>query len=830
MGSKRDCFKVIKKEVFGGEVNDKMLRDIVDQIMDIKNTAGENQAMFRQMAAEKFKEIKELNIIQKKQKLTNRLRMKSALDVAQAHDNKGEGILASLVASTKQVIGGQDSVATRQAAYANKYSQALFGAIEESPIKEAFVAGDLDYDISQAIWNLNKGNDVGKMDPHVLDIAKKVIGFNKMLFQDMRNAMIPVRYLDSFVSKLNHNKNKLLDTGFKDWADEVLAMGLDPKMFGPKAKTVEQQTEVLREIYEGIIKGRDRVLNDDSILDETIVIGKTANMGSDLAASRSLRFKDGSAFAAYNEKYGDGTLLNSLSKNMNRQARQVALIDKLGSNPEAGLQALIQRMKKRNAGDEKALSQIKSMENRINNQFKHLTGQTNIPGGTTKESIGFALRLQQSLAKLGNAGIRSISNFAVTAGLIRSKTGKTFMGSLASSMYEFGKGLSKKQKMENARTSGIFFSNLANKMRDTMGSALTSGERNSARASMVMNTYFKYNLLNVMSEGIGTSFSTVMQVEIGKVHSLPFEKLPANMQGSLLKAGIRPDDWVNMAKGVELLKDGSFLHSVDAMTGIEDIKVPAGISKVRYMADLETKVRAFYTRGTMLSGTMTGARQNAIIEQGTDISSWQGQIFRTLGQFKGFPMQIFEIMSELVHSNPDPKKLRELSMNFSGKPSYEIVAQTALAMTAIGYLADSLIRIARGDDIRNPADPKTMLAMLSLSGSAGMMGDFIMGEADNAYRSAAKDISGPTFGAAMDLRNVYAKAIRGEKVSKDMSRLIRNNLPLQNLPLISNGLDYIQYNLINETLNPGSQRKQERREKKRIREGETIANPIFGGN
>jgi len=190
----------------GGEVNDQMLRDIVDQIMDIKNTAGENQAMFRQMTAEKFKEIKELNIIQKKQKLTNRLRMKSALDVAQAHDNKGEGILASLVASTKQVIGGQDSVATRQAAYANKYSQALFGAIEESPIKEAFVAGDLDYDISQAIWNLNKGNDVGKMDPHVLDIAKKVIGFNKMLFQDMRNAMIPVRYLDSFVSKLNHNK------------------------------------------------------------------------------------------------------------------------------------------------------------------------------------------------------------------------------------------------------------------------------------------------------------------------------------------------------------------------------------------------------------------------------------------------------------------------------------------------------------------------------------------------------------------------------------------------------------------------------------------------
>ena len=140
------------------------------------------------------------------------------------------------------------------------------------------------------------------------------------------------------------------------------------------------------------------------------------------------------------------------------------------------------------------------------------------------------------------------------------------------------------------------------------------------------------------------------------------------------------------------------------------------------------------------------------------------------------------------------------------------MGEMSIGMAGMYYASQSLYKMAKGEEPDDPTDPMTWANSWVQAGSTGFMGDFMFGQADSRYRSFAGDLLGPTIGGLVpQIRNTYLNAVDGKDVSKDMIRLGRRLTPFQNNFLLDPALDYIQYDILNEMLDPGYAAKRDRR-------------------
>lgn len=832
MANKKDCFNIIKEKIFNNELkNEAALKQMVEDMLEIKALTKDNNQLYARRTSEYVREVKELNLAEKANLTKAQETLKRNIQVANAAPNPGEGLLSQIEGSNKSFEGAQDSANARRNALIDDYGNKFIGSIESSPVYKTFASGELDESVEAAINALAKGLDVEKIDPHVLDIAKKIRGFNEYLRRDMLYAGVPVRKFDSFVSKQNHDRAKVTAVGKEAWIKRVREFGLDPAMFGHKAGDVNFENKALGEIYDGIIGGKDQAVDADSLAQETLVSGRTANYGKQMSQSRVLKFADGEGgFSRYNKEFGSGTLFESLTQNLMRQARQLSLVEKFGPNPEKGLwDAYNQLLKKyTKEGNEKKVTELKSYENAIRDSFNYQSGKTTAPGKTNKAFVGRMIGAVESLSKLGSAGLASVTNLATASSMIKSRTGDNFLKTVGTTVRDFVETLPKENRRKLAETTGVVLEDFHADLVLQLTEGMTKDSFQTGMGRVTKN-FFKYTGLEMMTKGFGRAYALGMQKRLGNMSEVPFKDLPPAMQGGFLRAGINEKDWSVISKATETLDNGQKIISVDKIKD-QEIDPPKGMTKERYARELERKMMTYYHSGAMLASTSSGTREGRMLLGFTTEDEWGGLARRLITRFKGFPLQIMNIMGEIANnSSPNSQALREGRMYFAGKKNYAAMAELAVGMTALAYVVDSLKAVANGTDFRDPSSPDTWKEMLVRGGSAGLMGDLFLGEADNAFRNTAKDLLGPTIGTAIDLNNIQKKALEGKNVSKDLTRLIRNNLPLQNVPFIKAGMDYIHHDILNEALNPGYKNKRLLNEKKRQLQGGMIRNPLTGG-
>lgn len=292
------------------------------------------------------------------------------------------------------------------------------------------------------------------------------------------------------------------------------------------------------------------------------------------------------------------------------------------------------------------------------------------------------------------------------------------------------------------------------------------------------------------------------QRRIGEEAGARIERMTARLR----KLAGSDGDW--SARLESLRSDLSAI--ADELAALPD-RLERDISSARARARdrLETKLRGYFIDRIDHAVLTPGARENAIMRQGTRPGTALGEAARFFFQFKAFPITfITKALGPAVYGR-GARTLREALLR--GKGDMQGLAHLMVGTTVLGYLAMSAKDMLKGRTPRDPQDPETWLAAFQQGGGAGIYADFLFGEFNRFGGGAIATFGGPTVTSAEDLFRLYARVRDGDDVAAQAFRTALNHTPFINLFYTRIALDYLILHDVAEALNPGSLRRLERR-------------------
>lgn len=831
----------VQKELFGDrQMPEDAIRRVVQDIEKLKKLSDDGKlGSFESRVSEYIKEKVELTEAQQLMKASNLLRQRERMGFLMQ-----EGAVGNIVEAFKSMLDGtgtirlnegQKGVTTMAASMQDKFNGLLFGALREKGVAKHFHSDLHSREVYMAVEALALGKNPEGIGEIPLKIAQAVHETNKAMFQSMRNAKIPIRDMPGFVTRQTHDFAKVAD--FDNWINKVMPLLDQKKTFGVDAGDPVAMRKTLLKIHEKIRSGQyglDAAIDDSEISDQFVTSGRTRSISSKLSEARTLRFSDGEAAWKYNQEFGTGTLAETLAKEMKRNARLLSLVHRFGDRPKASLLGDIERatkLLKRNGRSAEA-DYLQSKKKRIEDMFDEIAAVDRTPGSGMVAKAGAGARVLNVLSKLMATGARSVSNLAGGAVELRNVSGHNLMGAQLQMVQKAIANLPAGMRDAFGDRAKLFYDDMQAHMMDELHGGVIGVGHRLARYQMM------FNGMDVMNNATRFALANLLSNDWAKNINLEFGKLPKNMQAGLLESGIDASDWKYLKGAVETTEDGRAFLTPEGIRNLTDGDIKAimkekGLSRKKgkmsveaYREDLELRLRGRLIESGDLATTTAGYRERSALNYGTDAGTVEGELLRTLFQFKSFFLQGVNIGKRFLNANVSDAKLEKGILHSQGK-DMKGFAQWIVMGSAFAYMADSAWRTATGREVDSPDDPKTWLKAMTMSGAGGVYMDFLNGQW-NKY-SFVDSLAGPTFGQTGKLAEAFAAgrdaAIDGKnplnkQVLSGASRLIRSNIPFQQAPGVTQLLNHLQYKEIQEMITPGFNAKHELKEARKKARGE----------
>jgi len=305
--------------------------------------------------------------------------------------------------------------------------------------------------------------------------------------------------------------------------------------------------------------------------------------------------------------------------------------------------------------------------------------------------------------------------------------------------------------------------------------------------SRMLQTFFKYNLLNWWTDSLRSGVSLSMSHHLAQQAGRSFADLPPQLRHTLELFRIKADDWDHMrANGIATASDGRAFLTADNLD-----EARADLLR-RYIVD-----RSHQAVIEPDAGTRAGLRQG--LQPGT----FAGELARFLNQFKAFPMAFGrQVLGREIFGRGEEA---------FAQGSVAGLARVIVSTTILGYAAMAAKDALKGRTPRDPTDPATIRAALLQGGGAGIYGDFLFGEYNRFGRTPLETLAGPTLGTAADAVRLWSKLTAGDADAGDGMRLAINNTPFANLFYTRIALDYMILHDMQEYFAPGTLRRMESR-------------------
>lgn len=262
---------------------------------------------------------------------------------------------------------------------------------------------------------------------------------------------------------------------------------------------------------------------------------------------------------------------------------------------------------------------------------------------------------------------------------------------------------------------------------------------------------------------------------------------------------------------------------LDAMQTLEELpgRYADDINRARTATreGLALKLSSYFSDRGQYAVLNPGARERAMLRQGTQAGTVVGEALRTIMQFKTFPVAVItKVWGRDIHGGE------------AGWGRAAGIVHMMVASTVFGYLAGAAKDMAKGRTPRDPTNPATWAAAFTQGGGAGIYGDYLVGKYSRFGNSALETAAGPTLSTAADIVNLWAATRGGDGRAATALRIAVANTPFANLFYTRPALDYLFLYQVQEALNPGFLRRMERRLKEE--NGQTFIVPPsdFVGN
>ena len=505
------------------------------------------------------------------------------------------------------------------------------------------------------------------------------------------------------------------------------------------------RTEGLSELAPGAVHGQRALANARAVM-------------------RAFQWTSAEAWLNANEKWGVGnrSLYDLMNGHIDGMARDIALLEILGPNPEWMVRYLRDEAARRLA-DTPDKARLAAW--RIDSVWQHVSGQASTPVNEAVATVFRELRAFLSGTRLGSAFLSSMSDFA-TMRQVAAWNGLPATGWLRNYLRLMNPANAEDRRI--AVRTGL--------LAETWAQRAAGAMRNQADVigtglgSRYADFMLRVSLLTPHTQAARWAIGMEFLANLAEHAAQRWNDLPELLRAGMARHGLGAADW-------DLLRR----HGVVDLGGWRVVS-PEQVARVAPADDSAARAAHLAAATRLLEWVQTegrfavpepGAAERALMTGGTRPGTVVGELVRSAMQFKSFPITIM-----LQHIG------RALAQErLAGKAQY--LASFAIGTTLMGALALQMKELTRGRDPRAMDDYRFWLAAAAQGGGAGIIGDFAYTAVNRADQSFVANMFGGPVGGFIDdiarIAGLNIQALDDERRERafgaDLARFIRNNAP-----------------------------------------------------
>jgi hypothetical protein len=510
-----------------------------------------------------------------------------------------------------------------------------------------------------------------------------------------------------------------------------------------------------------------------------------ANRGSE---HRVLHFKDAGSYLAYAAGYHKGGVLSAMQGHVSRLAKDIALVEEFGPNPNSEFRFLNDTAEIAHGG----VGLVGPFLVRTSEMWDVLNGTAGSVANVRLAEIAQGLRNVEVFGKLGSAFISSITDipaYFVTTGFHRLGFGE----SLTNLIRSFGKDTA-----DYANRAGLVAESLISDMNRWAEANIGRGW-----TGKLAGATMKASLLEAWTNAVRRGFSLTMMSALGRLSRLEWNALEAGDRLRLERAGVNETDFKVWRLASPEDWRGSRMLSARSLRAIPEAELAAAGLSLRDQRRAVSKLLGTLADESEFASPGQDLQARAAITRGTQKGTVGGEFLRSLMLFKGFPIGMIS-----RHWGRMADQWR------AGDRASAVAYGAALttSMTLFGALAIQLKDLTNGKDPRDAGTAEFWGAAFVQGGGAGIFGDLLytgMGGENRAGAPNWVNLLGPVMGSGFEAANLtfgnIGQAMRGEEthVGAEVLRFARSHLPFVNLWYAKAALDHAGLQDLQEYLSPG---------------------------
>jgi hypothetical protein len=823
------CDDVIK-EIVGTDLSLEEIKELGDALrkkkaqLETEGKLDQTQEEITKLVQQNVEDI-EIARLQRKRNLYNNLLLERGLieQMKRAYDatgKPGKAIAALLGGLNVRFDGAMRSVDAAINGIHRNVAGRMIAEIEEAGLLHSFLKmeGDFEREVGRAIAALNGGENVGKFGKEAQELAKIMHRAQENMRRKKNLFGGYVRAAKGYIVRQTHNRNKVAATNRQVWKDTIRAKLDYEKMEIPVDEIDRFLDSAYDAISTGVRKNRDRKTGKDvvdkslDVVDSIFTYSGPGNLAKKVSASRTLIFKSPDDWYDYNNDFGNGSLKSTFMEDLRSSARDVALMQQLGTNPQAMLDRVITRGEEIYRNDPEALKSLQQKKQHFQNLYDEVSGQVDISMNETAATWGRRIRAVQTMAKLGGSVISAFSDIAALAAA-RQYQGRGLFESWMDAFTAPLKGLAPGQAKGYLRSAGIGIDGLIGDFQ----SRFNANDDFEGQTSKLMQLYFKINLLQPWTDANKRAIGQMLSNEMATEGNLPFSQLTPERQNLFNIYGIDAERWDVIRASAGKADDGNMY----IQTG--NIKVPntgrfkkmTKTGREKYVAETQQMITSLFLNEADIAVPTPGARERAIIRMGLKPGSGPGEAVRYMMQFKSFSVTIMtKVIGRQTHGYGANGVF---DSKFYSSRGLAGLANFIALSSALGLLSYQSKQMLKGREPRE-LDAKTIMAGFLQGGGLGIYGDFLFAEYNRFGGGILETLAGPTagtFSETIDLLNKTKTLFMEDdfefsKVGPEGLNLIKSNTPFMNIFYTKQAFDYLIFHHLQEMMRPGYLKRHER--------------------
>lgn len=387
--------------------------------------------------------------------------------------------------------------------------------------------------------------------------------------------------------------DKLKDAGMQQWLDDALK-NID------RSKYVDMDGNPLTndQIKEMISYSFDSITTDGlNKLNVGEVIQGGAKVTNRMSQSRVLHWKNADAWLEMQQKYGALPFVDLIDSHIDTMAKNIALVEKFGSNPNRAFEILAQEAKRIDGANGIKTNVLTDGIRRATTMYDVFANREMNQGSEALNAFGVAYRAWNVSTMLGSALLASLSDIAPMIKLARmhNLSVAKLMGNLASELNPFNP-----KDRELSFSMGIAVDEITSSLGRFATEDLTNVYDRASQLARISNTasstIMRASLLNAWTRATKSAWSKLL---MNKYANLPKEKkwgqLDAEDKAFLTSVGLDERTWEVMGLA-EPLKDGSGnpLMTTQSILNIPDDKLLAAMDGdvKNLMDDINSQIKS----------------------------------------------------------------------------------------------------------------------------------------------------------------------------------------------------------------------------------------------